>query len=76
LGVNAEGGKGSYDCLCGAEMTDFEVHLVGTGKRLELLEDVYDAAQVVYEWAEPTTELQQVEMLYLHDAFAKVEDND
>lgn len=57
-------------------MTDFEVHLVGTGKRLELLEDVYDAAQVVYEWAEPTTELQQVEMLYLHDAFAKVEDND
>ncbi len=35
---------------------------------MQLMLDVREAAKDVYEFAEPTSELQQVDMLILHDA--------
>ena len=40
---------------------------------IEDLEAVVEAAKDVYEWSEPQSELQQVEMLILHDAMNAVQ---
>ena len=40
---------------------------------MERLLAVYETAKDVYEWADPSSELQQVEMLLLHDAMNAVQ---
>jgi len=40
---------------------------------VDRLEAVVEAAKDVYEWANPTTELQQAEMLFLHDALTALD---
>ena len=42
------------------------------GDTMERLLAVVEAAKDVYEWADPSSELQQVEMLLLHDAMNAV----
>ena len=54
------------------EPTDAKMHKANANM-MERMFAVVEAAKDVYEWADPSSELQQVEMLLLHDAINAVQ---
>ena len=55
-----------------AGISGYHSLMASAADTMERLLAVVEAAKDVYEWADPSSELQQVEMLLLHDAMNAV----